>query len=153
MNDRMKELAARAVAAAQWRWLPGMLMRDGNEWARVYAVDDDVWIVTWEDETDTMCSADAPMARPGSDWFVRAASRRALPDFDDPATVGCLERLACVAWRADYIHVRVPIAPDMAGPRAWWAACDYRGHRRGSGEVRGACPRVSCLVAALETAP
>lgn len=94
----MIELATRAVACKHWRWMPGMGM-----WVRyktgvaargrfLYRDETYMHLLTYDDE------AGRPMKRRRliSDWS------EALPDFDDPATLGCLLALVRKAW---------PIAP------------------------------------------
>jgi hypothetical protein len=62
------ELAKRAVACKSWRWLPGMK----SNWGRVLWVDDGYAFI-WEQAVTL-----GPM--PGD----------AVPDLEDPATIGCL---------------------------------------------------------------
>lgn len=61
------ELAKRAIAAKGWKWMPGMRLVDGGFAIRLLGDDE-----------------------PG-DGFDRREHPRALPDLDDPATLGCVE--------------------------------------------------------------
>lgn len=150
MNDDLKSLALAAVASKHWRWVPGMLCIH-EEWrtglglkpwdARILQVD---------------CDYDPPALDVAWSWNESDGGihpRGVLPVLTDDATAGCVERLACDVWQADQIHIRIPIAPDMAGPRAYWSARSYRGHRHGGGVVRGSHLRLRCLIAALGGAP
>ena len=79
----MSDLSKRAVACKAWRWMPGMALETGQ---RVYRVDD---------------LQGQPFIHmiPGP-----CPDGHMLPDLGDPATIGCLFRLAfesgasCPAW-------------------------------------------------------
>ena len=75
MSAETFELAAEAVAAPGWRWLPGMLDTDGVRYCTL--VD----------------------GRPhGTTQSGHASMVRGLPDLDDAATLGCLLALVREAW-------------------------------------------------------
>jgi len=78
MNDEMTKLARRAVACTGWRWMPGMLDLRGD---RLGLADSGFW---------SACGA----ANRGD---LRTAYTPDKPDLTDPATLGCLLRLA---WEA-----------------------------------------------------
>lgn len=77
-----------------------------------------------------------------------------IPDFSDPATMGCLLALVREVWGPDtYLRLWANPAPDMSGKsRSKWEPVDGLGRRLAAG------PRVLCateaeaLVAALEAA-
>jgi len=65
----MTDLRERALACKHWRWLPGMQTNRG----RILRVDDDGYILMYRTVE-----------------FLGEMPKDALPDFYDPATVGCL---------------------------------------------------------------
>lgn len=80
MKSDLEELGRRAVACSGWRWMPGMVAIEG---ARLLSVKDDEW--TWSGRSCRLygyrylaCDTTSP------------AEIRYLPDFSDPATIGCL---------------------------------------------------------------
>ena len=78
-----------------------------------------------------------------------------LPDFRDPATVGCILELVRKAYGDTGIHAvcRRSIAPDMSGVvRSGWYLCDGCG-RRMNQIGRPFETEIELLVAALEAAP
>lgn len=116
-------LARRAVASKRWRWMPGMRDTDG---AIVVFVDGS-WLVT------TVYIDD----RDGWSTGSRLA-RNALPDLDDPATLGCLLALVREAWSEPGAYAR-------ESSRGGWGV--YMRSAPGGGRLAEA------LVAALEAAP
>ncbi len=119
-SEAKVNLARRAVACKRWRWMPGMLTIDGDRMSD-RDIDVDVRIGLYDG---------------------------ALPDLDDPATLGCLLALVREAWG----DVRI--------------VCEWHARERGSivtGAVtsgtRGAMlpftggHEAEALVAALEAAP
>jgi hypothetical protein len=64
----LKEIARRAVACSRWRWMDGMLYKQGSVGGRPII-------------------ATAPITTNGG-----------LPDLSDPATMGCLLALVREAW-------------------------------------------------------
>lgn len=127
MDETTMSLARRAVACAAWRWMPGMRHTTtikGEEWfcCRV-------------------AEKDAPREPRHPD---------ALPDLDDPATLGCLLALVREAWGDQQIH-----ASCGAGgkPIAHWVVWRYfelyptNWQPIGSGTTEA-----EALVAALEAA-
>ena len=100
MDETTMSLARRAVACAAWRWMPGMRHTTtikGEEWfcCRV-------------------AEKDAPREPRHPD---------ALPDFDDPATLGCLLALVREAWSRPAAYVAFDHEDDewlcFAGPVEW----------------------------------
>lgn len=148
MDDELKALATRAVASPHWWWMPGMRRVGGV----VRSPHDDINRTHAQRVTEGL---EFPVNADGSVCAVTLRYHVAMqgrPDFTDPATLACVEHLACEALGADYIDIRTPLAPDMSGPRAWWRARSYRGQIMKSGEVRSRHVRAACLVAALEAA-
>ena len=82
MTDEMIDLGRRAVACKGWRWMPGMLTDDGQ---RVLHADGGSMFAGVGSGHD-------------ADGYGPFESRNMLPDFRDPATLGCLLALVREAW-------------------------------------------------------
>ncbi|MDP6940214.1 MAG: hypothetical protein QF848_15425 [Planctomycetota bacterium] len=137
-------LAERAVASPHWRWMPGMLtleeivppaMTLGWDAARVLHAD--------EREAVRVCTVLGK---------VRDIHATALPDLDDPCTLGGLLALVRSAWGDPFICAAV----DNTGG-AWWVdgwaeslRMSYL-HSRVPGDLHDT--EAEALVAALEAAP
>jgi len=120
-----EELARRAVACPGWRWLPGMRYQLINERGQIGG---------WMRASDRTAHLDALDARDDTNEV-------ALPDLDDPATLGCLLALVREAW-----------GDPSASPRleaGWWRVyvSSY------PGIAGGGATESEALVAALEAAP
>ena len=125
----MTELAKRAVACKGWRWMPGM----HDRWGRC-AVNDCAGGVRWVNPYNP-----ADQHEP-EHW----------PDFDDPATLGCLLALVREAWGDPVLSVTACYTKDRrvewevehphpdSLPEALWTYFDTE---------------AEALVAALEAAP
>jgi len=118
--ENLEELARRAVACKRWRWVPGMLYRH-----RRFPV---------RPESDT-----APVIEGGG-----------LPDFSDPATLGCLLALVREAWGP-----AASVSVNMSGFWAVGGATVLSGKGKGATINLGIwkLTEVEALVAALEVAP
>lgn len=83
------------VRCPGWRWLPGMLPIGFD---RIYQIDDEGWA--------NMCSATGRK-------YERLACDDSLgvPDFEDPATIGCLLQLVRDAW-GDWSVCAIPHPAD-----------------------------------------
>jgi len=96
MSDSL-ELAYRAVECKHWRWMPGMLTTTRM---RVIRVDDDGNADGFHDQACYL-------------WVIKDA----LPDLEDPATLGCLLELVRRAWhnpRADVLpYTSLPYAAAL----------------------------------------
>lgn len=135
-SEAKVNLARRAVACKRWRWMPGMRTTDG---ARVLAVDGG-WLTTAVYVGEYIADSWSAGLRLAAD---------ALPDLDDPATLGCLLALVREAWG----DVRI--------------VCEWHARERGDGvqdgwwivdESGSVLPftgghEAEALVAALEAAP
>ena len=145
----MIELAIRAVACKHWRWMPGM--RVMYNWGGICR---DRFLCM--DETYMHLSVeDGPPedVRPMT-WIRKkheSFARDCVPDFDDPATLGCLLALVRQAW---------PIAtattarhgcydPQREHYHVW--TCSYC--TGSSWEQATGDSEAEALVAALEAAP
>ena len=78
----MKTLGERAVASKHWQWMAGMLYAspDWRVWARVPDQP--------QDEFD--------------EWVKVWLGVGSIPDFSDPATLGCLLALVREAWQGQF---------------------------------------------------
>jgi hypothetical protein len=121
MNE---ELAKRAVACKHWAWMQGMLTTSEM---RVVSVGHASLIVL-DDEFD----------------LVEITDGKAIPNLDDPATLGCLLALVREAW-GDTLAVCIPRSHTnwevRLVPLHGWTHCAW-----GNSEIEA-------LVAALEAAP
>ena len=122
------ELARRAVACKAWRWMTGMADTKGH---RIYGIMHFGALVTVPhkaSETAVLNLCDA------------------LPDLDDPATLGCLLARVREAWCDPGIYAR------QASRRLCivWAVYSYG---TGSRTYAVADTEAEVLVAALEVAP
>ena len=137
-NEAKINLARRAVACPGWRWMPGMRTTDG---ARVLAVDGG-WLTTAVYVGEYIADSWSAGLRLAAD---------ALPDLDDPATLGCLLALVREArsagpdiesyfTRAGALQIRVSV----------WAAGDWEDNDP-SDFVDATL--AEALVASLEAAP
>ena len=88
----MTELGRRAVACQHWRWMPGMLAIDSCNEEHPARVIDARRSVVYEDNDGAIHEG--------------VVSRSDLPDFSDPATLGCLLALMREALDDSRIHCR-----------------------------------------------
>lgn len=123
MTDEMIALARRAVACKGWRWMPGMLTDDGF---RVRRVDRDGYRFGWYDSS-----------------YAYSIRHDVLPDFIDPATLGCLLALVREAHAVPFLQVSVKISREHG------YQFDCHPHHRG----QWVDSEAEALVAALEEAP
>ncbi len=91
MNDQTQDLARRAVACKHWRWMPGMQTQD---FTRV-CYDTGYSARGW-DEWDNTCSE--------CDGGIVTLTSACLPEFSDPATLGCLLALVREAWGSPMLN-------------------------------------------------
>ena len=126
------ELARRAVACPGWRWMPGMRYQIVNERGQIGG---------WMRASDRVSHLDAL-------YPVAGESEVALPDLDDPATLGCLLALVREDWNDPHIYVRKSVTRNQ------WVAWRKR-LRDDDDEVKVSEGRTEdeSLVAALEAAP
>jgi hypothetical protein len=130
MNEQMEALARRAVKCKGWRWMPGMC---GPDRAICIEVTTGGRVISWFHDGEVVHDDELPDDDP------------ALPDFDDPATLGCLLALVREAWRCDSI---VPVKNSRSGSPGW-DCCDLLDQWRDDLHSTEA----EALVAALESAP
>lgn len=120
MTPELEALARRAVACPRWRWMGGMR-----------------WI-------DNRPAPLEPIALRVADIRPRDGSdvpRHALPDLEDPATLGCLLALVREAWIE-------PLARAEGYPDGWRVYVPRVSRLVGLGPSED-----EALVAALEAAP
>jgi hypothetical protein len=145
----MIELATRAVACKRWRWMPGMRVMynwGGGCRDRFLCMDETYMHLSVED-------GPPEDVRPMT-WIRKkheSFARDCVPDFDDPATLGCLLALVRQAW---------PIAPATTARHGCYDP--QRGHYHvwtcsyctgSSWEQATGDSEAEALVAALEAAP
>ena len=145
MTEAQTALSRRAVACRGWRWSPGMrtlgnmrVIHDPDRWPdRPCAIREGGWI-------------DTSPPRPLGD---------ALPDLQDPATLGCLLALVREALKAPTTHVLLSFgawyierdAQDGSEDSEWLHVDGVWGC--GSAAIIKANTEAEALVAALEAAP
>jgi len=99
-DEQWIDLARCAVACEGWRWMPGMLALDSTAEEYPGRVIDDRKSLVYEDGDGAIHEG--------------VATRSDVPDFRDPATLGCLLAL-----------VREAAEPERA-PGDWPLACTYQ---------------------------
>ena len=82
--EGMEELAKRAVACKYWRWMPGMRALDSSGEEHLARVIDHRRSVVYEDKDGAIHDG--------------VLSRSDVPDFIDPATLGCVMSLVRKAY-------------------------------------------------------
>ena len=128
----MSDIGARFVACRRWRWLPGMVDTLGNR------MDDDGW--PSYSTIDHGASGVVEVAT----WTL-PAPWGAVPNVEDPATLGCILALVREAWGAPFGQVSPAL---MDG--AWWTF--YANKPDGDCAIVGKT-EAAALLAALEAAP
>lgn len=131
------ELSKRAVACKGWRWMPGMAYWSGGIAYRIAyrCRESGTWVAF---EIDSVG---------GGDRQYGMTLQHALPDLNDPATLGCLLALVREAWGDHLLHVE----PYHCAEWHVWPAPGMENDRDTAiwhGETEAAA-----LVAALEAAP
>ena len=145
MTEQMFALARRAIACKGWRWMPGMLTQNGS---RIYDVVDsdycygDADCHEWQNEHGWGINrCDYHNGRPLADtssghlWLDLM-----LPNFNDPATLGCLLELVREAFGDPRIYTRTD-PEDLL----WYVVTDVG--------AAWSTMEAGALVAALEAAP
>ncbi len=130
MTNEIEDLARRAVACKAWRWMPGMLTTDGDR------------IVSTEGRIAS-AGLDIDGCVGPSKW-----DGREVPDFDDAATIGCLEVLAREAWGQRGEWARLKPMTNGRGDAFGWEFMDINWITLAHGHTKA-----HALVAALEAAP
>ena len=138
----LEQLACRAVACKRWRWIPGMLAHTG---LRIVRHDSDGYLVGYFANHAYISTCINDVWTDAPDNTVDC-----LPDFRDPATMGCLLALVREAWGPE-----ATVSVNISG---FWAVGGARiqtgksaGHTINLGIWKAT--EVEALVAALEAAP
>ena len=122
-QEPMIEIGQRAGACGHWRWMPGMLVQLDRGPCRVFSVQSDGWIGLAEEHSR------------GTPLYSKLTAN--IPDFTDPATVGCLLAIVRESKRDRWICPQYVI---LAADHEEWQCCDESGKSE-----------AECLVAVLET--
>ncbi len=139
-TGELELLARRAVACRGWRWMPGMLTTD------------DLRVV--EGGTDYVIGHRSGETKRGGGWFD-GESTGLLPDFRDPATIGCVlalvrEALGKPVWvRTGAVWIRT----GDYGNEVCWRDGPHSISILFPDRDANADSDVSALVAVLEAAP
>lgn len=130
MTEEQIALAKRAVACKGWRWMPGMAGLDplGVPFRVALAHSGGAIVV-----------AGAALMPAYPDALARM-----VPDFDDPATMGCMLALVREAWGLPRLGVAFDHDADEWIVRSWNATILWQGLGNSEAEA---------LVAAFEAAP
>jgi hypothetical protein len=136
MTADLEALAHRAVSCKDWRWMPGMLLMGGT---RVLSV-----------LTDLPRDYPPPYGYAsymGGPVFI-VDLRVAKPNFEDPATLGCLLALVRDAWGDPAFYTRQGDTRLKGTDNIGW---DFFGHLHGK-SCKGALynSEAEALIAALE---
>ncbi len=137
-SEAKVNLARRAVACKRWRWMPGMLTIDGDRILATTNASPDAIIL----DATVCCMSDRDI-----DVDVRIGLYDgALPDLDDPATLGCLLALVREAWGRHVSSIRTDAGWTMRrmGASGWVVGLPVSDAKATEDES---------LVAALEAAP
>ncbi len=127
MSADLETLARRAVACKHWRWMPGMRATLG---LRIDAVD----------KRGEPYRSGRYYDGAGELQQTREHEPEPLPDFRDPATLGCVLALVREAWGDPFMY--------LAPADGWYVGNGARATMAGRGPTEAAA-----LVAALEAAP
>lgn len=136
MTPELEALGRRAVACPGWKWMPGMLANDGT---RLLHEVRNGWIVYDDDDQE-------------SGYLDGVGLERRVPEFSDPATLGCLLALVREAWKAP----RLQVSPLLEHGLEFVVYPNMDGHAGYPREIfggRSAHPEAAALVVALERAP
>jgi len=141
MTEEQIALAKRAVVCKGWRWIEGMATLSGSR-------------VTWVN-TDMQIDPDSLEiinVEGGTPYEGEHRIKSLNPDFQDPATLGCL--LALVREAFPGCHAEPKWEPewdgfDEAERDHWWAVFTCGPHRL----MANGATEAEALVAALEAAP
>jgi len=134
------DLARRAVACPRWRWMPRMVDQLGRT---VLAVRDGMCLCAW-------WTGPAGAEQPASGW-VRFEQMGA-PDFDDPATVGCVLALVREVWNKPTAYVR-RCGQRWGDAARLWGVYGLDEHLHELADKTVTTSEAAALVAALESAP
>lgn len=130
LTAALAELGRRAVACKAWRWLPGMVDHHGR---RIHK-----WSPSEPLPAVLIADPDAGL----NDQLRFSFAAGLIPNFSDPATLGCLLALVREAWADEGVVTTRPAA------NGGFLAVAFTGLEVGHGATEA-----DALVAALEAAP
>lgn len=133
MTEDQFDLARRAVACKNWRWMPGMLTTYGLRAEH----NGDGMVAIWHD-------------RKRNEWGEESLTGR-LPDLTDPATLGCLLALVREAWGGHDVWIEPRFALSWRRVVSWNVVAAIA--EEGLMTLSAGPTQAAALVAALEAAP
>jgi hypothetical protein len=129
MNEAMEDLARQAVASPHWRWLPGMLVVSTNNHhrpARIESLDGDTYGLT------VIPHANGPVFASHHEYGIvgEFPHGSSVPDFGDPATLGCLlalvrDALGHDVWIEPVARQGEPVRWCVYGLAVVWDSGDH----------------------------
>lgn len=117
-NEQAMELGKRLVACPGFRWMPGMLVLGASHRSRIVDAGEAHALVWVKDPHTQGCPWDP---EPLEDEYPDA-----VPNLNDPATLGCLLELVREAWGewAHLVPFKTNTLDEATGelvPALWWA--------------------------------
>ncbi len=130
------ELGTRARSHHKWGWQPGMLLMVPTRPSWRMRLITEHWGAQPQSNASTQPGDPPEIAEPPAD---------AIPDFSDPATLGCLAALISALWG----ECAVAVHRSGRGKEPAWEITDAQGPR-GTVDFGAYASRVEALVVALE---
>lgn len=156
-DEKMAELGRRAVACEGWRWMPGM--RCTHRWtggirilARPNGESSEKYVVV-PDEQNKRAVSCFVIAESGTmvEFPEAGSAYQFIPDFTDPATVGCLLYLVREAWAPFFGDDSAPSSRQV--PSGKWGVSGIVDDCSTTIVLPTRDTEAEALVAALKSAP